>query len=88
LQKRLLFIANAVRISSPIIAGFLGFREAPALVEAFLRLCDTNPSLVPDCILVDGNGILHPRGYGLASHVGELKFCIQNGLIYVNAFRW
>jgi deoxyinosine 3'endonuclease (endonuclease V) len=77
-----------MRMSNPTIAGFLGFREAPALVEAFSRLCDSNPDLVPQCILVDGNGILHPRGYGLASHVGELKFCSQNVLIYVNTFRW
>ncbi|XP_023704512.1 endonuclease V isoform X2 [Cryptotermes secundus] len=61
-----------VSLTIPYIPGFLGYREAPALVEAFSRLCDTNPSLVPECILVDGNGVLHPRGYGLASHVGVL----------------
>jgi hypothetical protein len=61
------------------VAGFLGFREAPAIVEAFSKLRDTNTNLVPECILVDGNGILHPRGFGLASHVGELKCCIANG---------
>jgi hypothetical protein len=61
------------------IVGFLGFREAPAIVEAFFRLRDTNINLVPECILVDGNGVLHPRGFGLASHVGELKCCIANG---------
>jgi len=61
------------------IVGFLGFREAPALVEAFCRLRDTNINLVPECILVDGNGIFHPRGFGLASHVGELKCCTANG---------
>jgi deoxyinosine 3'endonuclease (endonuclease V) len=60
------------------IAGFLGFREAPAILAAFSRLRDTNINLVPECILVDGNGILHPRGFGLASHVGELKCCIAN----------
>ena len=57
-------------------AGFLGFREAPVLVEAFSRLRDTHPHLVPDCLLVDGNGILHPRGFGLASHIGELHITI------------
>lgn len=60
-----------------ILAGFLAFREAPALIEAFSRLCYTNPSLVPECILVDGNGILHPRGFGLASHIGEFMSCIK-----------
>ncbi|GFG29510.1 hypothetical protein Cfor_06221, partial [Coptotermes formosanus] len=55
---------------------FLDFQEAPALVETFSRLCDTKLNLVPECVLVDGNGILHPRDFGLASHVGELKCCI------------
>jgi deoxyinosine 3'endonuclease (endonuclease V) len=64
------------------MAGFLGFREAPALIEAFSRLYNTNPSLIPECILVDGNGILHPRGYGLASHVGELECYTRNVLIH------
>jgi len=68
-----------VPLTVPYVPGFLGFREAPAIVEAFSRLCDTHTNLVPECILVDGNGILHPRGFGLASHVGELKCCIANG---------
>jgi deoxyinosine 3'endonuclease (endonuclease V) len=59
-----------------VIAEFLDFQEAPALVETFSRLCDTKLNLVPECVLVDGNGILHPRDFGLASHVGELKCCI------------
>jgi len=61
------------------IAGFHGFQEAPALVEAFSKLRDTDINLVPKCILVDGNGIFHPLGFGLASHVGELKCSIANG---------
>ena len=61
------------------VAGFLSFQEAPTIVEAFSRLHNTNINLVPKCILVDGNGILHPHGFGLASHVGELKCCIANG---------
>jgi hypothetical protein len=60
------------------VAGFLGFREAPAIVEAVSRLRDTNINLVPECILVDGSGILL-RGFGLAPYVGELKCCITNG---------
>ncbi|KAJ4436205.1 endonuclease V-like isoform X2 [Periplaneta americana] len=61
-----------VPLTVPYIPGFLGFREAPSLVDAFFRLCDTQPSLVPECLLVDGNGALHPRGFGLASHIGVL----------------
>lgn len=51
----------------PYISGFLGFREAPALVEAFHRL-----PVRPEIILVDGHGISHPRQLGIASHIGVL----------------
>jgi len=52
----------------PYISGYLAFRELPvmlAAVEAARR-----SGLHPDLLFVDGAGVLHPRGAGLASHLG------------------
>ena len=49
----------------PYIPGLLSFREGPALLAAFAALRET-----PDCVIFDGQGIAHPRGMGLASHMG------------------
>lgn len=51
----------------PYIPGLLTFREGPALIEAFRRLRSE-----PDIIFFDGQGIAHPRGLGIASHMGVL----------------
>jgi deoxyinosine 3'endonuclease (endonuclease V) len=57
-------------LTSPYISGFLAFREAPPMVELVQELQGNNPDLTPQLLIVDGNGVLHPRGCGLASHVG------------------
>lgn len=56
----------------PYIPGFLAFRETPAYTILFERLKKNRPDLWPHVLLVDGNGILHNRGFGCASHIGVL----------------
>lgn len=49
----------------PYVSGYLAFREIPALFKAW-ELLPTKP----DMLVVDGNGIVHPRRMGIASHFG------------------
>ena len=49
----------------PYVPGFLSFREIPAVLDALETI-----NTIPDIILCDGQGIAHPRGLGIASHLG------------------
>ncbi len=53
--------------SFPYVPGLLSFREVPTILEALEQL-----STPPDLLLCDGQGIAHPRRFGIASHLGVL----------------
>ena len=54
-------------VTFPYVPGLLTFREGPALLAAIRRLKTT-----PDAFLFDGQGLAHPRRFGLACHMGVL----------------
>ncbi len=51
----------------PYVPGFLAFREGHAIISALKKL-----AIRPDVLIVDGQGIAHPSGIGIASHLGIL----------------
>jgi deoxyribonuclease V len=57
------YIVQAVNF--PYVPGLLSFREAPACLTAIEKL-----KVMPDCFIIDGQGIAHPRRLGIASHLG------------------
>lgn len=56
-----------VAVSFPYVPGLLSFRELPA-ISALLQQLTT----IPDLLICDGQGIAHPRHFGLACHLGVM----------------
>ena len=54
-----------VPVTLPYIPGYLSFRELPALEAVWQKI-----TLKPDLLFIDGQGVAHPRGLGVASHFG------------------
>lgn len=52
---------------APYLPGLLSFRELPA-IAALLQQVETTP----DLLICDGQGIAHPRRFGLACHLGVM----------------
>ena len=61
-----------VKIEEPYVPGFLAFREVKHLVKLINKLKQNSPQFLPQVILLDGNGILHPKEFGIACHLGVL----------------
>jgi deoxyribonuclease V len=67
-SKRVIERAGTVMdVKFPYVPGYLSFREIPPLLKAWKKL-----RAKPPILMVDGQGIAHPRGLGIASHLGVL----------------
>lgn len=58
-------VSASRKVTFPYIPGLLSFREAPVCIAAVEKL-----QKQPDVFMIDGQGIAHPRRFGLAAHLG------------------
>ncbi len=63
-DKKVNEVVVEVDVKFPYIPTYLSYRELPVLLDLIEK------AEIPDAIMVDGNGYLHPRNLGLASHLG------------------
>jgi deoxyribonuclease V len=73
-MERVEAVTASVIVDFPYIPALLSFREYPILLKAFGKI-----RLTPDVIILNAQGITHPRGIGLASH---------NWITVRQAFNW
>jgi deoxyinosine 3'endonuclease (endonuclease V)/DNA polymerase III epsilon subunit-like protein len=70
-EKKIVWEDHIVAILDiPYVSGFLGFREIGLYKKLLNRLESSSVQYYPQVLFVDGNGILHHRGFGSASHIG------------------
>jgi Deoxyinosine 3''endonuclease (endonuclease V) len=55
------------KLEFPYIPGLLSFRESPLVLAALEKL-----SAPPGLLMIDGQGLIHPRRFGIACHLGVL----------------
>jgi deoxyribonuclease V len=67
--------AASAPLAFPYVPGLLSFREGPAILAAWRQLRQR-----PDLALFDGQGIAHPRGLGIAAHMGLWLDCPTIGV--------
>lgn len=62
-----------IKLNIPYVSGFLAAREIPVYQSLLSKVKKHNPEYYPHLLLIDGNGILHNIGFGVASHLGVLE---------------
>lgn len=69
-----------VRLEAEYRSGYLAEREATPLIGLIERLRRECPRFIPDVVLVDGNGVMHPRRWGLACEIGKRTGLVTIGV--------
>jgi len=81
-------VYDIVEMTEEYIPFYLAFREVKHLIRLFNRVKEENPEMYPQVVFVDGGGIWHPKGLGLASHLGVLldipTIGIAKSLLYLH----